>query len=84
MDLVGADLSYNWSSWRHLVEKLSGWGVDVSELKFNNDGDHISKKTCEAIADAIEAHLLELSFGELQWLEPHIDAWRDCGGCEQW
>ena len=84
MDLVGADLSYNWSGWAWLSDHLRKWGVDTSELKFFNDGDRISQSTCQAIAQAIEQHLHELSPDDRKWLEPHIERWRCCEGCEQW
>ena len=84
MDLIGARLSYNWSGWRWLVARLKSWGVDVRELKFYNDGDPISPETCVAIADAIEVHLDELDDDDREVMASHIDAWRHCGGCEQW
>ena len=84
MDLIGLRLSYNWTGWKWLVDHLRKWGVDVSELKFMNDGDPISRETCLSIADAIEAHFDELTSDEQQWLEGHIDLWRKCNGCFQW
>jgi len=84
MDLIGAQLSYNWSGWEWLVEKLDEWGVDVSEFRFSNDGDLISKETCIKVAQAIEEHLDELDYEFQEWLEPHIFHWRECGGCRQY
>jgi hypothetical protein len=84
MDLIGAGLSYNWAGWHWLVNRLLYWGVDVRELTFHNDGDLISKETCVAVADALEAHLHELDEEERIWIEPHIEQWRNCNGCSQW
>ena len=84
MDLVGVDLSYNWRSWGFLISRLNEWGVDTSEFRGTNDGDIISKETCIAVADAIERHLCELDDDDREFLEPHIDKWRTCNGCEQW
>jgi hypothetical protein len=84
MDLIGADLSYNWAGWRWLVANLEAWGVDVCELKFFNDGDPISAETCRAIADAIYSHLDELDAEDVEWIGPHIWRWRTCTGCNQW
>jgi hypothetical protein len=84
MDLTGAGLSYNWWAWRRLLELLASWCVDVSELTCTNDGDLISEQTCLAVADAIEVHLNELSDTEYDWLEPHIELWRNSGGVTQW
>ena len=84
MDLIGANLSYNWSSWVVLISRLDEWGVDTSEFRGTNDGDPISKETCIAVADAIERHLGEVDDVARGFLEPHIDKWRTCNGCEQW
>jgi len=84
MDLIGSGLSYSWYGWRRLVEHLEAWGTDISELRFSNDGDPISKETCSAIADALEAHLHEFSEEDRDWIEQDIDAWRSCNGCSQW
>ena len=84
MDLIGAGLSYNWTGWRSLEARLRSWGVDVQELRFSNDGDPISKETCAAIANAIEAHLDELTRSEREWLEPDIENWKNCNGCLQY
>jgi len=84
MALIGARYNhYNWSGWRWLITHLESWGVDVREFRFSNDGDFISPETCMAVADAIEAHLTELDDKDREWIEPHIDAWRHCGGCSQ-
>lgn len=84
IDMIGAGIGYNWQGWRWLVAHLESWGVDVSELKFSNDGDPISAETCRAIADAIEAHLHELDEYHREWIEPHIKSWRTCNGCSQY
>ena len=84
MDLIGAGLSYNMAGWRFLISKLDEWGVDTREFRGNNDGDPISKKTCVAVANAIESHLEELDDRDRLWLESHIEKWRTCDGCEQW
>lgn len=62
-------------------ELLRSWGVDTSGLTRSNDGDPISGETCRAVADAIEAHLHELSEREQEWLGPHIEACWRCNGC---
>lgn len=84
IDLVGTGLHYNWNGWKWLVENLESWGVDVSELKFFNDGDPISAETCVAIAAAIESNISELDDDPREWIASHIEAWRKCDGCEQW
>ena len=84
MDLIGTGLSYNWHGWYWLVERLASWGVDVSEFRFTNDGAPILEETCRAVADAINQHLHDLDAQHRDWIEPHIEIWRECGGCEQW
>lgn len=84
MDLIGCGLSYNWSGWRWLIDHLEAWGVDTRDLVFHNDGHLISKETCAAIADALEAHLHELPERERILIQLDIPAWRRCNGCEQW
>lgn len=84
MDLIGAELSYNWASWEWLVIHLDSWGVDVSEFKGTNDGDPISKETCMAVADALEAHIDELDESHREWIRLHIERWQNCNGCFQW
>jgi hypothetical protein len=74
---------YNWHGWGVLRGKLEEWGVDTSEFSGCNDGDLISAKTCRKVADAIEAHLPELSEEYQNWLQPHIARWRTCGGYAQ-
>lgn len=74
---------YNWSGWSRQIDLLDQWGVDTSEFAGMNDGDVISQATCEAVADAIEAHLEELSPEEASWLSPKIALWRTCGGYRQ-
>lgn len=85
MDLIGSGLSYNWARWQYLLELLEKWGVNIDEFEyFNNDGHPISKITCMAVADAIEAHLDELDLDTRNWLEPQIPSWRYCNGCSQY
>jgi hypothetical protein len=84
MDLIGAGLSYNWAGWRRLAKHLGSWGVDTMEMRFSNDGAPISRTTCLAVANAIEAHLDELDEDDRKWLQPHIKSWRQCLGCQQW
>ncbi len=84
MDLIGAGLSYNWSSWYWLRERLDAWGVNTSELSNMNDGDRISGETCRAIAETIELHLKELDVEDRDWIAPHIEIWRRCKGCRQY
>ena len=74
---------YNWSGWRYICDKLEEWGVDISEFSGCNDGEKISAATCKKVADAIEAHLSGLDEQHRNWLQPHIDRWRYCGGYRQ-
>ena len=74
---------YNWSGWSFLQNLLNEQGVDLSEFSGYNDGEVISEATCLKVADAIEAALPTLSEREREWLTPHIQRWRTCGGYEQ-
>lgn len=85
MDLMGVGLSFNWTGWHIFLELLEKWGVNTDEFEyFNNDGHPISKSTCMAVADAIEAHLDELDDDIRDWLGPQIPNWRYCNGCSQY
>lgn len=84
MYLAGAGFSYNWHAWRKLYENLKKWGLDVSELQFSNDGDPISQKTCQAIANALSEHRHEYHPDDLDWVDEQIDIWRSCRGCSQY
>ena len=84
MDLMGADLSYNWGTWRRFVTLLDHWSVDIDEFKYTNDGHQISARTCMAVADAIEAHLDDDCGMDRKWLREQIPKWRYCGGCLQY
>jgi len=75
---------YGWTGWTWLVDHLNEWGVDTAEFSGYNDGDEISAGTCALVADAIEAHLVELAEWERDWIKPHIDLWRTCGGYAQY
>lgn len=75
---------YNWSGWNWLCNYLTYWGVDISEFDGCNDGKYISAKTCKEVANAIESHLDELSEEDRNWLQPHINRWRTCGGYWQY
>lgn len=80
-------LRYNLSGWYKIREYLNGWGVDISEFSDFNDGDPISPKTCQAIADMIEVHWSKLSKDEQDWLTGHAKKWRQFAkyrGCLQW
>jgi hypothetical protein len=75
---------YNWFNWGWLCDKLDEWNVDISEFSGTNDGDRISAKTCKAVAQAIEDNLHTLSQQKQEWLRPHIELWRTCGGYRQY
>ncbi len=77
-------IHYNWRGWRYVIEKLRQWDVDVSEFRHSNDGELIKAKTCKAVAQAIEDNLHTLDEKEQNWLRPHIDLWRTCGGYRQY
>lgn len=74
---------YNWSGWKYMGDILPKWGVNISSFAGSNDGDEIPESVCLDIANAIEQHLNELSPKDKEWLEPHIQLWRTCGGYRQ-
>lgn len=85
-DPDGETLDYNWTGWEVLAANLRNWGVDISEMKGCNDGDVICAETCTKIADALDAHLHELTPERQKWLADHAAEWRRlaaAGGCEQ-
>ena len=71
---------YNISGWTWIRNFLTNHGVDVSEFSGYNDGELIKADTCRLVADTIEKHIHELPENEQQWLRPHIQLWRTCGG----
>ena len=75
---------YNISGWSYIIDKLREWGVPLDEFRHFNDGDPISAETCAKVADAIESHLPEMSDRDRNWLGPHVERWRTCGGYRQW
>lgn len=75
---------YNWSGWDWLQTWLREKGVDTSEFTGFNDGAPISDATCKTVAAVIEKHIDELDVEEQEWLRPHIQRWRTCGGYEQY
>ncbi len=77
-------LRYNCAGWVQLIKLLNKWGANTSEFSGSEDGSVISEATCIAVANAIESHLPELSNNHQEWLQPHIDLWRNCGGYKQW
>ena len=83
MFLTGMGVRFTWWQWFWFVDKLVEWGVDTSEIRFSNDGKEISDATCQLIADAIEAHLPEMTKAQREFFEPTVNLWRTCGGCLQ-
>jgi len=83
----GEPLDYNRIGYETLTHYLKSWGVDVSEFNSCNEGYPISSETCNKVADALDAHLHELSADHKRWLEGHAAEWRrlaQAGGCEQY
>jgi len=80
-------LHYNWGAWSVLLRYLKRWGVSLDEFSDSNDGDTISSKTCQKVADAIKAHWHKVSPEDKHWLRGHSIKWhRNAkeGGAEQW
>lgn len=69
-------LHYNWSGWSFLVEHLNQWGVDTSEFSGINDGELISRDTCEAVAEALKSNLHTLSTEDQEWIKEDIIRWK--------
>jgi hypothetical protein len=85
-EFEGEPLDYNCTGYETLTHYLKRWGVDVSEFNGRNEGYPISAETCNKVADALDAHLHELSADHKRWLECHAAEWRrlgEAGGCEQ-
>ena len=78
------DGRYNISGWTTLWNLLIDWNIDVSEFSGYNDGEIICQETCQDVAKAIEDNLHTLDEKHKNWLQPHIELWRTCGGYEQW
>lgn len=74
---------YNWLGWCWLITHLTEWNIPHPSLYGFNDGDEIPDAECKAIADALEAHLDELSPEHRKWTLPKIALWRTCGGYNQ-
>lgn len=76
---------YNWSGWGWLTDHLAEWGdVDMSHFAGSNDGALIPAKVCRQVADSLEKHLPELSSADRDWIAPHVQLWRTCGGYRQY
>ena len=93
MDLYGKKfkhncyLSYNFSGWTQLIQYLNKWGVDTSEFSGFNDGNLIKAKTCQAVADAIDANWSRVKQKDKAWLRGHPYRWRKLAeenGAKQW
>jgi hypothetical protein len=74
---------YSWAGWSELCGLLKEWGVPTEEFDCMNEGKMISEETCIRVAEAIEQHLPELPADYQEWLQPHIELWRTCGGYKQ-
>lgn len=89
-DATQDGLHYNWSGWQWLARQLTAWGVPTDQLSGLNDGDPISSKVCNLIADAIMTHRDEYnqSFaGDYYGPDPattHARFLRESGGVRQW
>lgn len=77
-------VSFNWSGWSYFLLLLREWGVLTNEFVHYNDGAPISEATCIAVADAMDKHMPTLHERDRKWLEPKVNAFRHCGGMEQW
>ena len=75
---------YNWAGWRWLLDYLDDKGLDLSEFAGSNDGDLISDETCKKVANLIEEGLPALDDEYREWLTPHVQLWRTCGGYRQY
>lgn len=80
----GHDLHFNWNGWSEFTILLERWGVNTDEFVHHNDGDPISNETCKRIADELERHLPSMNERDQRWLRPMVNAFRNCGGMEQW
>jgi len=75
---------YNWSGWAYLVDFLNAHDVDTSEFTGWNNGDLICAATCKEVAKTIEKYAGGLSPEDREWLLPHAELWRTCGGYRQY
>lgn len=71
-----ACLHYNWSGWSFLLTFLEKNGVDMDEFCGDNGGERLSRKTCKAVAECLEANIGKLKKFDQVWLYPHIQKWK--------
>ena len=72
----GPSLHYNWTGWSYVTDLFQSWGVPMDEFAGDNSGEKLSRATCQAVAEAFDAHWNELSEFDQGWLKPHVDKWR--------
>ncbi len=68
-------VDYNWRAWVSLNKLLIQWGVNVSELRGDNDGGLISPETCMAISKAIRNNWSKLLHEDMKMLWKHEALW---------
>ena len=78
-------LKFSWERWEMFWRLCRQWEIDTTEFRWVNEGDLISRFTCQAIANALEEHQTWLKAEGFDWLL-YADTWRHFaanGGCEQ-
>ena len=53
----GPHLHYNWTGWGWILNWLEERGIDMEEFSGTNDGERLSRKTCQQVTKTIENHL---------------------------